>query len=598
MRHKKQPKRVDGTNRPDGPNRVDGPNRIDRRSFLNTLGVSAGIAATLPAISVLSEVTAQADDIGPQGGRARAERAEEVRRRALEAEGEVPIPRHDDNGDEARYPNKIGNYSKNLKHDPSTGEVDSKAYAALNAAISSGRFNDFEELATNGHFGSADPTLQRRLVNPGSGYAFDLEGTDSHQLDLPPAPRFASARQAGEMTELYWMALLRDVNYADYNENAMVASAASDLSKLSDFHGPKAGGVVTPQTLFRDSYPGCTIGPYISQFLLQPVNFGSQRIDTRMAAVAPNVDYMTTFASWLDVQNGVNTPNIPTIGSYVYCRNGRDLTHYVNIDALFEAYFVSCLNLLSNSCPANIGNPYGRMMDGGAGRPRNAALDPNGSLAQVGFGTFGGPACLTMGCEPATRALKDVWYQKWLVHRRLRPEEFGGRVQVLSAGGAHYPIHSDLTHTSEVLNHVFTQTGTYLLPMAFPEGSPNHPSYGSGHATVAGACVAMLKALFDENHILPNPVVPNPADGGQSLIPYVAPAGEPPLTVGGELNKVVSNISQGRNAAGVHWRSDASESNVLGEAATISMLRDVRRTYSEPFNGFTFTKFDGTTITV
>jgi hypothetical protein len=36
-----------------------------------------------------------------------------------------------------------------------------------------------------------------------------------------------------------------------------------------------------------------------------------------------------------------------------------------------------------------------------------------------------------------------------------------------------------------------------LLPMAFQEGSPMHPSYGAGHATVAGACVTILKAFFD-----------------------------------------------------------------------------------------------------
>jgi hypothetical protein len=84
----------------------------------------------------------------------------------------------------------------------------------------------------------------------------------------------------------------------------------------------------------------------------------------------------------------------------------------------------------------------------------------------------------------------------------------------------------------------------------------------------------------------------------ETLIPYVAPSGEPPLTVGSELNKVVSNVSQGRNIAGVHWRSDATESNVLGEAATISMLQDMKRTFSEPFSGFSFTKFDGTPVTV
>jgi hypothetical protein len=93
-------------------------------------------------------------------------------------------------------------------------------------------------------------------------------------------------------------------------------------------------------------------------------------------------------------------------------------------------------------------------------------------------------------------------------------------------------------------------------------------------------------------------MVPDPATGGQTLIPYVAPPGEPPLTVGGELNKVVSNVSQGRNMAGVHWRSDATASNALGEAATISMLFDMKHTFSEPFAGFSFTKFDGTTVTV
>jgi len=38
------------------------------------------------------------------------------------------------------------------------------------------------------------------------------------------------------------------------------------------------------------------------------------------------------------------------------------------------------------------------------------------------------------------------------------------------------------------------------------------------------------------------------------LIPYVGP----PLTVGGELNKLATNIGQGRNWAGIHFRSDAA----------------------------------------
>src|SRR5205809_3334071 len=85
-------------------------------------------------------------------------------------------------------------------------------------------------------------------------------------------------------------------------------------------------------------------------------------------------------------------------------------------------------------------------------------------------------------------------------------------------------------------------------------GRPRIPAYGAGHATVAGACVTILKAWFDESYVIPNPVEPNL--DGTSHVEYAGP----PLTVGGELNKLASNIAVGRNIAEVHWRSDATES--------------------------------------
>ncbi|MEM7163573.1 MAG: hypothetical protein AAF487_14165, partial [Bacteroidota bacterium] len=48
----------------------------------------------------------------------------------------------------------------------------------------------------------------------------------------------------------------------------------------------------------------------------------------------------------------------------------------------------------------------------------------------------------------------------------------------------------------------FNKKQGYFLPMAFPEGSPMHPAYGAGHATVAGACVTILKAFFDTSTVL------------------------------------------------------------------------------------------------
>jgi hypothetical protein len=139
---------------------------------------------------------------------------------------------------------------------------------------------------------------------------------------------------------------------------------------------------------------------------------------------------------------------------------------------------------------------------------------------------------------------------------------------------------------------LFSKNGTYLLPMAFPEGCPTHPAYGAGHATVGGACVTVLKALFDESFIIPNPV--QAGDDGLSLVPYSGP----PLTVGGELNKLAANVGVGRNIAGVHWRTDATESLRLGEAVAIRFLTEEHECFNEQYTGLSLTKFDGTTVTI
>ncbi|MBK8315807.1 MAG: hypothetical protein IPL01_18065 [Acidobacteria bacterium] len=68
--------------------------------------------------------------------------------------------------------------------------------------------------------------------------------------------------------------------------------------------------------------------------------------------------------------------------------------------------------------------------------------------------------------------------------------------------------------------------------------------------------------------------------------------------MGGELNKLASNVAIGRNIAGVPWRSDATESLKLGEAIAISILTAEKACYNERFEGFTLTKFDGSKRTI
>jgi len=187
-------------------------------------------------------------------------------------------------------------------------------------------------------------------------------------------------------------------------------------------------------------------------------------------------------------------------------------------------------------------------------------------------------------------ALKACWFQKWLMHRRLRPEEYGGRVHPHQQGRARYPIAPTLLG-SPAGGAIGEADGSALLPQAYPEGCPAHPAYPSGHATVAGACATVLKAFFNEAFPIPQPQAAS--EDGLALEAY-----EGTLTAGGELDKLASNVAMGRVLAGVHWRSDAKEGLKLGEAVAISLLRDLTATYPEGFRGFSLTTFDGARITV
>ncbi|CAM3862774.1 hypothetical protein ALPO108162_09995 [Alicyclobacillus pomorum] len=83
------------------------------------------------------------------------------------------------------------------------------------------------------------------------------------------------------MGKLYWRALTRDVPFAEFDTNPLSQAAASDLSKFSDFRGPKVNGNVTTGTLFREKIPGDLVGPFISQFLWKDIPFGATTIVQR-----------------------------------------------------------------------------------------------------------------------------------------------------------------------------------------------------------------------------------------------------------------------------------------------------------------------------
>lgn len=525
--------------------------------------------------------------------------ARDTRREAAELATLRPHPAQASNGEEGAYTNPapgglsyIANYSKGLPHfnaGNNVGQVDPAAYRAMVRALVSGNPADYEQIP----MGTPVPH-PRKFVNPQAGLGFDLEGPDAWAAAIPPAPRIDGAENAAEMAELYWMALLRDVRFTDYGTgtgsdagaNNSAAAANALTNDFSAFSGPRDGaGNVTPSTLFRGFTPGDLVGPYISQFLLKPVVFGTLRFEQLQQTAKPNLDYLIDPAEWLSIQDGNQPAALDQFDPLRrYIRTPRDLATYVHFDALYEAYLNACLILLDLRAPFDPGNPY------------------TDSATQQGFGTFDGPHILSLVTEVASRALKAVWYQKWFVHRRLRPEAFGGLIHHhLVPGPPAYPINPEILDTGAggTLDRIHSRNvakghDSFLLPQAFPEGSPLHPAYGAGHATVAGACVTILKAWFDESFIIPNPVVPNPA--GTNLVAYTGP-GANALTVGGELNKVAANIAIGRNMAGVHWRSDYTQSLRLGEAIAIGILEEQKICYNEP-HSLTLTKFDGSTVAI
>jgi hypothetical protein len=508
----------------------------------------------------------------PLSGSSRQQAAYGIRERAAAFQTSQPEAPHPSNGDEGTLPAYIGNFTKGLPH-AQNGDVDPAAYQTLLQALATGNTSALEAISR----GSG-----AKFINPLAAYAFQMEGADSHRLATAPPPAFSSAEAAGEMVELYWQALARDVPFADYGTSPVTQAAVQELNQLSAFRGPAISGKIAPGSLFRGNVVGGLDGPFISQFFWQPVPVNSTIVEQKFRVGASGIDYLTPYDEWLVLQTGVPPFRAWTADPQLrYLFNGRSLAEWVHYDFLYEAFHNAALILLNQGPETVLNvNPY---------------LNPTNpykyAKVETGFGTFGGPhICCLLGaaCEAALFA---AWYQKWLVHRRTRPEEFGGRVHQTKTGKAGYPVHPDLLNCA-ALQAVYSANGTYLLPQAYAEGCPLHPSYPSGHATVSGACATMLKAFFDETLIMTNCV--QASSDGLSLAAFDHVA----LTVGGEINKLAFNVAMGRDFAGIHYRSDAEAGLRLGEDVAIAMLQDLANTLTEDFVGFQFSRLDGAPVAI
>jgi hypothetical protein len=314
--------------------------------------------------------------------------------------------------------------------------------------------------------------------------------------------------------------------------------------------------------------------------MVQPTYMGVQPMSQQMVATLPGFDFMTDPITYQQVQNGIDTGQTLQFDPQLrYLHDGRGLCSFTHVDVLYQAYFTALLCMATMGIPVNPGNPYVR------------------ATKQNGFGTFADPDAAATLPTAARLALNSVWYQKWWIHLRHRPEA-GGAIarQILTGNGNTLDVRlNSNVLNSQAVQASFAKYGDYFLSQAFPEGSPTHPSYPTGHGTVAGACITVLKFFFDNDFVIQNPVLPT--NDGLALVPYTgSDAGQ--MTVAGELNKLANNVSFGHGIhAGIHWRSDTSSSIQLGEAVAISMLQDRALTYAEKFT-INIRKIDGTLATI
>lgn len=510
----------------------------------------------------------------------------------------------------------VGNFHKTLPHND-YGEVCPDAFDTfVKATEGTAEFASVPK-------GSDEKTAP--FVNPQAGLAHDRLTRHPVGFDMPPAPTVLSVTSAAEMTELYWMSRLRDISFDKFATDASIAKAATEINDKfkmavqdvgdvghlkTGIDVPGAAGTLDPitsQNVFRLGLPGEEVGPLVSQFFIRDVNFGTQTINQKQRPYRKGKNYLTSFNSWLHAQNSGNGEDgfaYPQANEAKeeyyedqdkvrYISTMRDLARFVNKDALHQAYFNAALLLLSGKAKWTPGNPYNTDVPGPL------------SMREAGFGTLGGPHILALVSEVATRALKIVWNQKWQVHLRLRPEAYGGLVHVqnIEVNGRKrfydLPEWVSQTEAAQAVRAMNKDCGeeSLLLPMAFTPGSPAHPAYGAGHATVAGACVTVLKAYFktfdcDSNgNVCPLKIttlieksapyakdepfkayITGVDDCGFGFRQCIDAAG---LTIEGELNKLAMNVAMGRSMGGVHWRTDNTRSLILGEAIAAQILADI-----------------------
>ena len=471
------------------------------------------------------------------------------------------------NHDEEKYDGYfIGSFTKNLKHNKQNGNCkDPRDFLQMKLAVVSGKQVEFDRIKTaNGSY---------KLVDPQASYYSFLIGAEYSNIISKVPPSISSKEFAAEMVELYCMEISRDLSFDKWSGSTTVNIILDELNKVKDvLLAPTYSGSITVDVMFRGNFGRhAQLGPYISQFLYHDVQYGDQKIYQKYKCAKtrtpmnPTDNYPTEFcidkSAAIHVQDG-NKDNIFNISDERfyqeprYIHNGKSLAEIVHSDALYQFYYNATNILLNLGCPVDPGFPTYNYADN--------------------FTTIAGPVdILHHVAAVAGYALKHAWYQKWRIHRRVRPEAAGILLQNHKDGTSSSPLHPVLTQSKiiEYCKHMhkkyYNVNSSYMLSSVYPEGSPCHPSYPAGHAVVAGACCTVLKIFFKGDTKWTYPVYESNHDGTK-LHQY---SNNNHMSVNSEINKLGSNVALGRNWANVHYRSDGDIGMIIGEEVAIQYMK-------------------------
>jgi len=408
---------------------------------------------------------------------------------------------------------------------------------------------------------------RKKLVDSYCVCDYELFGLYKSSFQIENAPAPLSEKQAAELIEVYNQVLVRDVPFSEWSSSSTITDVLTSLNLVkSALGGPTQGGNITVDTLFRGPTTGDLIGPYVSQFFYYPITMGAITIEQKYVSPAPT-NFMNSVASYLNMWNGGNPVISPELtGPTRYILTPRDAANYIHLDQIWQPHYMAAVILLNQKIPFSYTCP-----DRQGGKFINLGVN---DLYQI----------MTDACKLSMSA---TWMYKWC-QLGYRPEEMAYQVHLKKTEGTGLDFPSSLLD-NPVLQKIYDLSQNYLLPQAYPEGCPPHPSYPSGHATIGGAMGTILKAFFDCTKTI---AAKGPNADGSALVDLGYS-----LNVGDELDKLISNTGVFRNFAGIHYRSDADEGSLIGEKIAIQILEEYVNRYRDKVL-FTLKKRDGTTIQI